>query len=141
MEIRIFSRVGLRRSSGGTEAEEQEVSECLALKSSFSCPHNKHQLALRSPGERTEGLLDLRSPGERTEGLLESRRERGQRVSWTSGVQEREDRVDLRSPGERTEWTEGLLDLRSPGERGQSDGPQDPVLQASQCPSGSPDDL
>ncbi|KAF3855541.1 hypothetical protein F7725_016264 [Dissostichus mawsoni] len=89
MEIRIFSRVDLRRSSGGTEAEEQEVSECLALKSSFSCPHNKHQLALRSPGERGQSLMDLRSPGE----------------------------------------------------RGQSDGPQDPVLLASQCPSGSPDDL
>ncbi|KAK1901921.1 Tenascin [Dissostichus eleginoides] len=70
MEIRIFSRVDLRRSSGGTEAEEQEVSECLALKSSFSCPHNKHQLALRSPGERGQrgqSLMDLRSPGERGE--------------------------------------------------------------------------
>ncbi|KAI4790115.1 hypothetical protein KUCAC02_034818 [Chaenocephalus aceratus] len=90
MEIRIFSRVGLRRSSGGTEAEEQEVSECLALKSSFSCPHNKHQLALRSPGERTEGLLDLRSPGE------------GQRVSWSPG--EREDRG---SPGPQESRREG----------------------------------
>ncbi|KAI9514347.1 hypothetical protein NQZ68_034149 [Dissostichus eleginoides] len=96
MEIRIFSRVDLRRSSGGTEAEEQEVSECLALKSSFSCPHNKHQLALRSPGERGQSLMDLRSPGERGQSLM-----------------------DLRSPGEREQRGQSLMDLRSPGERGE----------------------